>query len=138
MKNLKNMHLIELKYSAKDGSFGAFTVGEWITAYLSLRKPSYSYDIYFVRGNGLDAKIDVLPINQEILEDILLYPQFKLYFSSWLLDYLSPTGRIRKERRNVNFILSRFIDSFKETLYSVVENSTYDDKVKKGTRQAVK
>ena len=68
MKNLKNIHLIELKYSAKqkEGSFGAFTIGEWITAYLSLRKPSYSYEIYFVRGKGLDAKIDVLPINKEV------------------------------------------------------------------------
>ncbi len=122
----KGIHCIEIKFSqiGAEGSFGAFTMGEWIAAYLSLRKPAYSYEIYFVRHNKKNSVISIkdLQINRRVLDALLLYPQIKLYFyPAFLYDAQKSSDSELKKRKRINDVMARIFDDVNKTLKSLVE-----------------
>ncbi len=105
--DFQSPHLIEVKFSAKgsQGSFGAFTIGEWIAAKWSLDNDGYTYEILYVWNDPDSAKtrIDELPLTEKLLEDMLLYPQVKLYFYTDLIQAHLPNAsepeRPRRKRK---------------------------------------
>ena len=78
---------IEIKYSKRNHAFGAFTIGEWILAYLSFHDASYNYQIYFIdEYKDQQFKIRKLNLTSKKLEFLLSSLQFKLYFGRRTID----------------------------------------------------
>jgi hypothetical protein len=76
------IHMIEVKWSGKGnlGSFGAFTLGEWIAAYESLINPNLKYSIFYVYKTEKIIVKEII-VTKEFLDDLFSSsPQLKLYF----------------------------------------------------------
>lgn len=79
----KGIQLLEIKASEKDGgSFGAFTIGELYAASKSRRTGFFGYHFLYVQHGNLHkhTKISELPLTNELLKDMMAFPQYKLYF----------------------------------------------------------
>lgn len=119
---------IEIKYSKRNHAFGAFTIGEWILAYLSFHDASYNFQIYFIdEYKDQQFKIRKLNLTSKKLEFLLSSLQFKLYFGRRTIDNLFNENPIVKEKNG--FISQKTLDpiikEFKKSLYKFVEYSEY-------------
>lgn len=125
------IHCIEVKFSKGEDphKFGAFTLGEWIAAYISNKMKKFSYEIYFVRQLSEDSPkvhISKVQVSDKVLKEMLFYPQVKLYFYSWFLKENLPsdlrsTLPSKRERRPQGKLLDEVHDVLKKHLNGLVE-----------------
>jgi len=92
--NTTGVHCFEVKYSGKGkrGSFGAFTIGEWLAAKLACNEAKYTYEILYVwkPRNRRSQKVESIPVTKRLLRDLLRDPQLKLYFSeAFIMNHLA-------------------------------------------------
>jgi hypothetical protein len=106
-------HCVEVKWSDKGnlGSFGAFTLGEWIAASLSLSKSSnFSYEILYVWRKHGTIKIEEIKITKALLEDMFQSPQLKLYFQASLIKkHLSSTTETLVKEVKDNKLIKQYL-----------------------------
>ncbi len=124
------LHLVEVKeHCNSSNSFGAYTLGEWLLANIALKTDAFDYRILYVTYDGnkeapeSEPTMHFISLTEEFLENLLIYPQYKMYFHKdfvnkyFLQMEVGPLGR----KNPPNELLGELFSGFSNQLLEAVK-----------------